>query len=162
MNTERLWYNRLAMLVPDHAYAPQTLRVYLGVYDLQTGQRMLAKGTNTTSDNRVYLGTVNLLARQQAKVPNAIPNAMSINFGGEAELVGYDVSRLVAYPAAPIKVTFYWRALRSMTTDYHVFVQVLQPNSSNVFGSHDATLATTTWKVGEIVKDEHTVPLAAH
>src|SRR5258708_24358871 len=154
MNTERLWYNRLAMLVPDHAYAPQTLRVYLGVYDLQTGQRMVAQGTNTTSDNRVYLGTVNLLARQQANVPNTIPNAMSINFGGEAELVGYDVSRLVGYPAAQIKVTFYWRALGAMTTDYHFFAQVLQPSTSNVFCSHDAQLATTTWTVGEINKDE--------
>ncbi len=160
MNTELLWYNHLAIRVPDYAYAPQTLRVYLGVYDLQTGQRMIAQGSGATSDNRVYLGTVNLLARQQSNVPTAIPNAMSINFGGEAELVGYDVSRLVTYPAKQIKVTFYWRALGTMTTDYHVFAQVLQPNTSNVFGSHDAQLATTTWKVGEIIKDEHTISLA--
>src|SRR5258708_4257022 len=82
MNTELLWYNHLAIRVPDYAYAPQTLRGDLGVYDFQTGQRRIAQGDGATSANRVYLATVNLLARQQSNVPTTIPNAMSVNFSG--------------------------------------------------------------------------------
>jgi 4-amino-4-deoxy-L-arabinose transferase-like glycosyltransferase len=161
MDNELLWYNPLAIQVPEHAYAPQALRVYLGVYDLQTGQRMIAQGRHVTSDNQLYLGTVNLVPRQEAGILDTIPNAMSVNLGGQAELVGYEVSRLVGYPAQRVEVTLYWRALQTMQTDYHVFAQVLQPNTSNVFGSSDAQLGTTSWKVGEIVKDEHTITLAS-
>ncbi len=146
-------------MIPDYAYAPQTLKIYLGFYDLKSPahERMIAKGPNVTSDNRVLLGTVQLLPRES---PLNVPNPMSVNFGGEAELVGYDVSRLVMYPNSQVKVTFYWRAKRPMTTDYRVFTQILEPNTTHVFGADDAmpaqwTRPTHTWQPGEIIKDEH-------
>jgi hypothetical protein len=81
---------------------------------------------------------------------------MQVNFGSEAELLGYDVSTLTPFPGQKITVTFYWRALRKMNIYYHVFTQVLIPNTTTTFGGNDATLLTTTWKPGDIIKDEHT------
>ncbi|HLY28942.1 MAG TPA: hypothetical protein VKQ72_21525, partial [Aggregatilineales bacterium] len=165
MNGEMLWYNRFAVSIPDHAYAPQSLRVYMGMYDLHSGARMISQGSGASSDNHMYLGTIRLIAREDSSLPG-IPNPMHVNFGGEAELLGYDVSRLAVYPGQPITVTLYWRPIHPLTTDYHVFTQILMPGTSNVVGSSDSmpdnyNLPTTTWKPGEIVKDAHTFTLHA-
>src|SRR5258708_25013881 len=120
---------------------------------------MIAQGTAGSSDNTVYLGTVSLLPRADDSLPG-IPNPMRVNFGGEAELVGYDVSRLTTYPGQPITVTLYWRPIHPLATDYHVFTQILMPGTSNVVGSSDTmpdnyNRPTTTWKPGEIIRDTH-------
>jgi len=153
------WRNRFAVLIPDYAYAPQTLRVYLGFYNVKTGQRMKLYGSeyDDTASNRALLGAIQILPRESSL---NIPNPMSVNFGDEAELVGYDVSRLVMYPNSPVKVTFYWRAKHPITTDYRVFTQILEPNTTHVFGADDSmpvqwTRPTHTWQPGEIIKDEH-------
>ncbi|HLY29109.1 MAG TPA: glycosyltransferase family 39 protein, partial [Aggregatilineales bacterium] len=131
MNGEMLWYNRFAVSIPDQAYVPQSLRVYLGMYDLHSGARMIAQGSGANTDNRIYLGTIRLTPRVDNSLPG-IPNPMHVNFGGEAELLGYDVSRLAVYPGQPITVTLYWRPIHPLTTDYHVFTQILMPGTSNV------------------------------
>jgi 4-amino-4-deoxy-L-arabinose transferase-like glycosyltransferase len=158
--SDDFWYNRFSVFIPDYACAPQMLRAYLGFYDLNspTSERMIALGPNVTVDNRVLLGTVQLLPRDSNL---GVPNPMSVNFGGEAELVGYDVSSLVMHPGSKVTITLYWRAMHPLTTDYRVFAQILEPNTTRVFGGDDAmpaawTRPTTTWKPGEIIKDEHT------
>jgi hypothetical protein len=159
------WTNYFAVRIPDYAYAPQTLRVYLSLYDLKspTNERMIAEGPNTVTDNRVFLGLVKLLPRQSSL---NVPNPMTVNFGGEAELVGYDVSSLLMYPGQQVTITLYWRALRPMSTDYRVFTQIVEPNTTRVFGNGDSmpamwTRPTSTWQPGEIVKDEHTFTINA-
>jgi hypothetical protein len=122
---------------------------------------MAATGPNVTTDNRVLLGTVQLLPRDSTL---GVPNPMSVNFGGETELVGYDVSSLLMYPGRKVTITLYWRAMHPLTTDYRVFTQILEPNTTHVFGGDDAMPAawsrpTSSWKPGEIVKDEHTFTL---
>ncbi|MEP7287439.1 MAG: DUF2142 domain-containing protein [Chloroflexota bacterium] len=162
------WFNDFVVRIPELAYTPQELNIYLGFYDnFHPQDRMIAKGkpeTRTipeppqvTSDNRVLLGTVKLLPQPSTL---DMPNPMRVNFGDEAELIGYDVSSLVMYPSKKVKVTFYWRELRPMRTDYRVFTQILEPGTPNTFGRSDGmpanwTRPTTTWKVGEIIKDEH-------
>ncbi len=159
-NKVRNWVNTFAIRLPDYAYAPQTLHVYMGFYDLKspTFQRMIARGGEVTPDNRVLLGTVQLLPRESTL---NVPNPMSVNFGGEADLVGYDVSSLRMAPYQHVTVTLYWRARHPMTTDYRVFVHVLKPNTTEVYGGDDAmpaawTRPTSTWKVDEIIQDTHT------
>ncbi len=152
------WINFSAVRIPDFAIAPQKLNVYIGFYDLKNPQdRMIVHGTTATKDNRLLIGTVQLLPRESSL---NVPNPMSVNFGGEAELIGYDVSRLTMYPNSPVKVTFYWRAKHPMTIDYRIFTQILEPNTTRVFGADDSmpaqwTRPTHTWQPGEIIKDEH-------
>jgi 4-amino-4-deoxy-L-arabinose transferase-like glycosyltransferase len=154
------WLNSFAIRVPGYAYAPQMLDVYLGFYDLKspTYERLIVRGNKATPDNRVLLGTVKILPREG--LPD-VPNAMNVNFGNEAELVGYDVSDLLMVPYKTVKVTLYWRARRPMTNDYRVFVHVLDPATTSIFGGDDAmpavwTRPTSSWKPDEIIKDEHT------
>jgi hypothetical protein len=160
LKAQETWCNHFAVRIPDYAYRPQTLNIYLGFYDLKspTQERMIAEGPGVTADNRFFLGTIQLLARES---PLNVPNPMRVNFGGEAELVGYDVSNLVMFPNQKVTITLYWRALHPMTTDYRVFTQIVEPNTTRVFGNGDSMPAmwarlTSGWKPGEIIKDEHT------
>ncbi|MCC7209534.1 MAG: DUF2142 domain-containing protein [Anaerolineae bacterium] len=160
----RAWCNRVAVRLPDHAYAPQALTVYAGFYDLRSGERLPAyRGADRLPGDRATIGRVRLEARDPA---SPRPNPMQVNFGGEAELIGYAVApeTLAVRPGDTLTVTLYWRALRPMRTDYRVFVQVVEPNATRVFGQSDAMPAdwarpTTTWTPGEIVEDRHTLTI---
>ncbi|MHB8750876.1 MAG: glycosyltransferase family 39 protein [Aggregatilineales bacterium] len=167
------WFNDFAVPIPDYTSAPQQLKAYLGFYDLKTGQRMTVCSVdmstvslpadppippNSVGSDQILLGTVQLLPRPSAL---NVPNPMSANFADEAELVGYDVSSLVMHPGQKVTLTLYWRANHKLTTDYHVFVHILDPQTTTIFGQDDAmpaawTRPTTTWQPGEIIKDEHT------
>ncbi len=104
------------------------------------------------------MGTVTILPRPSAL---NVPNPASINFADQAELVGYDVSALSMVPGQQVTLTLYWRAKQKITADYHVFVHVLDPQTTTIYGQDDAMPAgwsrpTTTWQPGEIIKDTHT------
>ncbi|MBX3066811.1 MAG: glycosyltransferase family 39 protein [Anaerolineae bacterium] len=149
------WRNQLAVFIPETALAPQRLDIEIGFYDSESGEKMRIDDNEATS---VKVGVVTIMPRPSDL---GVPNPTSVNFGDEAELVGYDVSSLLMRPGNSVTVTLYWRAKRQMTTDYRVFVQILEPNTTNVFASHDAMPAewskpTSTWQVGEIIEDKHT------
>lgn len=161
------WCNRFAIKIPDHAYAPQSFRTYIGFYQPGTDERMIARGTPGHSqvwpDDRLFLGVGHLYPRESS-LP--YPNPMTVNLGDEAELIGYDFapSSLLAHQGDQVTVTLYWRAKRPMSTDYRVFAQIVQPNTTNVFARSDAMPAawmrpTSTWQPGEVIEDRHTLTI---
>jgi 4-amino-4-deoxy-L-arabinose transferase-like glycosyltransferase len=154
------WINQLAVQLPDYTVAPQTLQAWLGFYDISTGERLpmytIGEG-ETYRDNQLLVGTVHVLPRPSAL---SVPNPMSANFADQVELVGYDVSSLVMHPDHKVTLTLYWRAKQKISTDYHVFVHVLDPSTTTIFGQDDSmpaawTRPTSTWQPGEIIKDAH-------
>jgi len=169
MAPQSRWTNCFAVHMPDYAYAPQRLDVYLGFYDIKTGQRMAVTlpGGRLSTDQRVRLGTVSLQARPST-VATALPNPVRVNLGDQAELVGYDMTpnTLLTQPGQQVTVTLYWRALRPTAVDYRVFVQIVEPYTTHVFGQSDAmpaewTRPTSTWKTDEIIADKHTFTIPA-
>jgi len=169
MERTEQWINTFAVRIPDHAYAPQQVKVYFGLYDVTNGERMSAsigdpltqyKGS-ITPDNLAYLGSVTIYPASNNETVIGVPNSASVNFGDQAEFVGYDISKLVTTPGDKLTVTLYWRAKQPLTTDYRVFVQLLEPRTTHTFGKDDAVPAawsrpTSTWKPGEIIVDAHT------
>ena len=154
------WQNYVAVSIPENSVAPQPLRIYMGFYDLQTGAR-LVDCTPHIGDNAPpfgYLGTAMLLPRPSNL---NVPNPMSANFQDQAELVGYDVSSLIMHPDHKMTLTLYWRAKQKISADYHVFVHVLDPATTTIYGQDDSmpaawTRPTSSWQPDEIIKDEHT------
>ncbi|GAB4469460.1 MAG: hypothetical protein Kow00124_04620 [Anaerolineae bacterium] len=155
----RRWVDRYAVPVLEGAYAPETLEVLLGLYDYTTCpacQRMrLASGADS-----LRLGTVTLAPRDEAA---GIPNPVSVNFGGEIELIGYSLSTRQAAPGETIELTLHWRALRQMTRDYTISAQVLGDDTTR-YAQEDSwplngARPTTTWAEGEIVEDAYTLTL---
>jgi hypothetical protein len=150
------WENLFAVRIPDYAYAPQSLKVYLGFYDLKTGERMVATGEGV-KDNRAYVASVELLPRDSPlKVPNPWPPTSA---GGPELLAGYDVSRLVAEPGGTFQCDVHWRALRAHEHGLSLFTQV-QPNDQPLRAAMGCpppgAAPTSTWKPGEIIEDKHT------
>ncbi len=152
------WLNQFAVRLPEHAYAPQDLTIWLGFYDLKTGERMIAAGREAT-ENRIKLGRVRVLPRQ---ADSAIPNPMRVNLGDAVALIGYAVQPFAAAEGEPITLTLYWQRLRPLSTDYRVFAQLVQPNTTNVYAQSDGmpaawTRPTSTWAADEVIVDQHTL-----
>ncbi len=94
----------------------------------------------------------------------AIARPMSVTFGSQVALVGYDaqIQAPVNKPGT-VTLTMYWQALGEMDTDYTVFVHWVD-GSGTVRGQHDSTpvngaYPTTLWQPGEYVADAHTLTL---
>ena len=153
------WQQRIAIWVPPTAYAPMTLRVELGWYDLATRARLhLDDGSDST-----VLGTVDVQPRPSDL---DVPNPMSVNFGGQIELLGYSVSDLSPAAGSSFEVHLFWRRLQPIANDYKVFVNVIDPLSLTKYAASDAmpvqwTRPTSSWQEGEIIEDTHTLTVDA-
>lgn len=157
------WCNYFVVHIPDYAYAPQYVQAYLGFYDHRTGERMIYDKPVSKSDDRFFVNEVTIFPRKPDPNPDFYtpPNPMNVNFGDETELVGYDVSSLIMRPGQQAVIILYWRAKHPIKTDYRVFTQIVEPNTTHVFARDDAmpaewTRPTTTWQPGEIIQDRHT------
>ncbi|MBK8025675.1 MAG: glycosyltransferase family 39 protein [Chloroflexi bacterium] len=164
--TGRAWEERLAVRVPPNAYAPQTVGIVAGWYNLTTGERLMATSEGTTlasaGETMVRLGETQIVPRASGF---DVPNPTGINFGRLIELVGYAISDLSPAAGGTTELTLYWRALQPVTQDYIVFAHVVDPATTALYASSDAqpadwTRPTTSWAVGEVVQDTH--PLTLH
>jgi len=142
------WADRYVVPVPETAYAPDLAQIEVGLYDATTGARL---PTSSGGDN-VRFGRIELRAR-----PGEIPNSISINFGNEMELVGYDLDRRIARSGEMVELTLYWRALQQMDVNYTVSTQLIDPAQRKA-AQHDGwpldgAAPTTIWSPGEPVVD---------
>jgi hypothetical protein len=81
--------------------------------------------------------------------------ATNTNFGGQIELLGYDLHT----DANPPSLTLYWRGLSAMDISYTAFVHLLDP-AGKVIGQvdhvpGDGAFPTTGWLPGEVIADEY-------
>ncbi len=153
------WQNPVAVAVPLAAYAPETLTVEVGWYDLASGARLaLADGSEIYT-----VGTVQL----EPRVSDLdVPNPLSINFGGKIELVGYSLSDLTPKAGDSMTLTLYWRAIQPISADYVVFAHVIDPQTTTKYAGSDAmpvnwSAPTSTWQPGAIIEDAHPLDLSA-
>ena len=153
------WQNPVAVAVPGAAYAPETLSIDVGWYNLATGARLtLADGSETYT-----IGAVQL----QPRASNLdLPNPLSIDFGGKIELVGYNLSDLTPRVGDSLELTLYWRAIQPISEDYVVFAHVIDPATTTIYASSDAMPAnwnapTSTWQPGAVIEDAHMLAVSA-
>lgn len=106
-------------------------------------------------------------------VPQAQPAYLSYLPGPRPRAVfgAYDLVLLDAQvdaapaPGQEVHVTAHWQALRPQTTDWTVFVQVLD-SANQIRGQrdtqpHGGAYPTTRWRPGEVVTDTYTVTVAS-
>jgi len=85
--------------------------------------------------------------------------------GQKAHLLGYDLDLDRAYPGGEIRLTLYWQAEGAMVRPYKVFAH-LADAAGRPLAQHDAPpgggcCPTDTWAEGEVIVDEHPIPLPA-
>ncbi|MEP7290644.1 MAG: hypothetical protein ABI835_02625, partial [Chloroflexota bacterium] len=149
------WRNPLAIPVPSNAYAPSTLSVEIGWYDLKTGERLaLPDGSET-----YVVGTVELQPRTSDL---GVPNSLNLNFDNQIELIGYHLTTLAPAAGESVDLTLYWRALQPIPADYVVFAHIVDPRTTAIYAGSDAMPAngsapTSGWQPGAIITDTHTL-----
>ncbi|NLF01887.1 MAG: hypothetical protein GX601_13020 [Anaerolineales bacterium] len=82
------------------------------------------------------------------------------DFGGQIELIGYDMPSEPVKAGDTISVVLYWRALRPLDDNYQSFVHLTQPESV-LWGQEDhlnpGGMPTTRWPMEQYVWDEYQV-----
>lgn len=86
-----------------------------------------------------------------------------VNFGNLIKLVGYDVDTRRAVPGGRLPVTLYWQALAHISDGYQVFTHL--ESESGLAAQADGvpvcwTYPTTEWQPGQIIADQHAIPLS--
>jgi len=150
------WRDRYVITLPETTYTPVEATISTGLYNLQTGERLLVNGEPA---DMARLGTVRLVPPSGAD----LPNPMSYNFGDEMLLVGYEMSARTLSPGDRLTVYLYWRGLKPLDTEYTVFTHVIGPDAT-IWGQLDSwpdngLAPTTTWLPEELVEDRHTFKL---
>ncbi len=138
------------LFVPETAVTPADLIVNVGLYNFRTGKRLKAEGVDES---------VTIAAYELPAIPGEIPNPVSINFGNEMSLVGYEVSPRRALPGESVALNLYWRAERPLTTDYTFFAQIIGEDTTR-WAANDLEPpgGTASWQPGAV--QMVSVPLA--
>lgn len=152
------WENRLAIRIPAAAYAPMTLDVEVGWYDLATGERLVLPNGATT----FTIGQVELRPRNDDL---NVPNPIRINFDNQIELVGYQLSTVAPAAGETVELTLFWRRLRAIREDFTIFAHVLNPANLSIYGQSNSQPAsgnrpTSSWGDNEIITDTHLLQIA--
>jgi hypothetical protein len=150
------------------AYAPDTLRVSLGMYKTETGERLAAWMPDEQLVHRALMIHDGETVRfgEIALHPNEgdIPNPVHIRFGEGMALVGYDLNHLALGAGEPLTVRMYWQGEAPMDHNYTISVQLIDAQWRKA-GQSDAQpqnglTPTTEWEVGERLIDQRVLSIA--
>ena len=80
--------------------------------------------------------------------------------GGSIQLLGYSLRGVPVQPGGAFSLLLYWRARGRVPEDYTVFVHL--EDGEHIWAQKDspphcAKRLTSTWKVGDVIMDEHTL-----
>lgn len=147
--------NHYVIQVPETVYAPARVDLVVGLYDYTSGERLV---TGEDSDV-VFLSAVDVESSGQ----NEYPNPVSLNFGNQVALVGYEVQPRRLQAGETLAVTLYWQALADLQNDYTVFTHLrdVEDPSNRIYGQHDAPLPErSSWSPGTVHQEVYTLALA--
>ncbi|MFQ5594357.1 MAG: ArnT family glycosyltransferase [Anaerolineae bacterium] len=142
--------------IPSTAPAPLQTRLKIGLYDYQSGTRLMV----ADDGDSVVLGTVSILP---AKGMAGVPNPVFIDFEGKLALIGFDLDRRAVTPGETLHLTLFWQAISPMEEDYTVFTHLLRP-PDQIWAQEDdqprdGQSPTSTWEPGEVIDDRYELAL---
>lgn len=125
-----------------------------------------APGLAAVDGAHVLLAAVNVVDRPRRFDLPEIPQVLEVRLGRRARLVGYELDVHQAHPGDQVALTLYWQALGPMVQPYKVFTHLVDEQGQTV-AQHDGTpgngcCPTHTWAEGEVIVDEHVIPLRAN
>ncbi len=158
------WRDRYVLTVPESAYTPDVAVIEVGVYNTLDQIRLPVIIAGMDAGDQVRFGEVAIRS-----LPGNLPNPVSVNFGNQMELVGYDMDNRVVRPGDSVTLTLYWRAVQEMESNYTVSAQFVDPGQRKAAQSDSEPQGggapTSTWDKAQIVEDIRVLevfPDAAH
>ena len=141
---------------PDNAVAPQS------------AADLIYRLTGHSSDGR-YTATYDLAAVAPTEEPPssdsqpARQHPLNVKVGDFATLLSFDQTADSATPGGTLGITLYWQVNIKTTTDYTVFLHVLNAKGDVVaqidLPSVNRRRPTTSWQHGEAITDQFTLML---
>ena len=149
------------MLIDPSAKAPIAAKVDVGLYDVETQERLQAYDRDMNPLERVLLAPVKITT--WAPHEYSIDHPVDFALGSNVRLAGYKTEAERTPAGAMLKVALYWQVDSMPPEDYTVFVHLLD-ETGTLLGQHDGqpvdgSYPTTFWEPGETVKDEHVVAI---
>jgi hypothetical protein len=149
------------LTLPETAFSPNQTVFEVGLYDQATLARLEAvDAEGHIIGDRVRFGQVEVLAR-----PGDWPNPIEVDFGGELELVGYDLDRralrrpdpAAGRPGESATLTLYWRGQREMEKNYSISTQFVDANQVKAAQKDgwplDGAAPTSIWEPGQVIEE---------
>ena len=153
------WADRYVVPIPATAYAPNQARIQIGIFNTQTGERMMAVDeTGEALGDNVRFGRIEIEPRS-----GNVPNPISIDFGGRMLLTGYELSTRAAYPGDTVTLTLFWEAQRPMESNYTVSTQLIDGSQTKAAQNDrwpvDGAAPTSAWEPGSTITDSIPLPI---
>jgi hypothetical protein len=133
--------------------------VEVGFYDFP-GMQLVANQSGTPTEGTV----ATVLVVDQLTRELAARTASKASLGGVIELVDYEIGTpFEREDSQTLSVVIYWRAVSRVAQSYTVFVHMLD-EEGRLVAQHDGppgygAFPVADWPAGEIVRDEHFLPL---
>ncbi|MGQ9667805.1 MAG: hypothetical protein ACUVWB_10865, partial [Anaerolineae bacterium] len=147
--------------IDPQAPAPAILRVDVGVYPLETMERLPAYDAHGKA---LSLPTTIAILRLAPKEPASytIPYPTRFRWENGMVLEGYAVDKEAAAGILPLQL--FWRAERPLDEDYTIFVHLVD-RDGRIWSQHDkppldGDYPTSFWRPGETVMDTYALSLA--
>ncbi len=97
---------------------------------------------------------------------SGISHLAHATFGGQFQLLGYDLNTHSVKPGDTVKVNLYWRALTAMPESYRVFVHLIGQDNRSAGGIDvipgRGAFPTVYWKPGDTLRDTVAVPVQSN
>jgi hypothetical protein len=135
-------------------------------------QRLFPNGQTTAGplrpgSDRPYYNVFQVPAGASPAFGPDVPHAA--DWGGEIELLGFDLDRAIVAPGETLTVTLTYRATAAPQANYTAFVHLLgppRPDGSPVWAQSDSepcdgALPTGRWQVRDMIRDTVTLALPA-
>jgi 4-amino-4-deoxy-L-arabinose transferase-like glycosyltransferase len=147
------WADRYVLDVPETAYAPDVAQLEVGLYSVESGERLVITRPRQTAGHDSYrFGEVDI-----TRSLSPFGNPVSINYDHRVELVGYEIAPRVISRQQTAMLELYWRGLSSMSLDYTFSVQLIDASqrkaAQNDSWPRDGKLPTSLWVPGEVVEE---------
>jgi hypothetical protein len=152
--------DRCWLRIKPRAHVPTVGWVGVSVYHLPTMEHLQASRDGQPVE-QVFLEEVKVEPWQPLE--HEISHAMSVNLGDQVDLVGYDLDSQEARAGDTLLLTLFWQAREQIEEEYTVFTH-LADAEGHVWAQDDSypvdgDYPTSSWSVGEIVRDEYALAL---
>jgi len=151
------------VMIASTSEGPSLVRFDVGLYDLDTLERLPANSSDDTPVERVQAGEVALVPEEWPKPHLNLP--IDTVFAGVIRLAGVDLSANTAQPGDVLTVTLQWEALNGIVEDYTGFVHLVDPAGKDVVQDDHPPLngrfPTRLWFAGTVVSDAYRLDLPA-
>ncbi len=143
--------------VLDVVHIPVPMGLAAGRYHLTLA--LMEASTGVMLGQTRLASTLQVTGRARTFTLPPLDHRLEIQLGNQVRLEGYNLSQ----DKENLRLTLAWRAQKSMTTDYTVFVHLLTPQET-IATQHDAmplenTYPTSWWVPGEVVTETITLSL---